>query len=58
MCRLLCLQKSEVAAARKELCGAIVRSAIEHALSAGYESFGPEDVEDVKKAVAVRLLAL
>ena len=54
MCRLLCLQKAEVSAVHKELCGGIVKAAIEDALSAGYEAFGADDRENVKKAIKVR----
>jgi len=52
MRRLLCLRKPDVDEAHKELCGSIVREAIEDALSAGYEAFSPDDSENVKKAVA------
>jgi len=51
MRRLLCLQKAEVEAVHKELCGAIVKAAIEDALSAGYEAFSPDDRSAVKAAI-------
>eukprot|EP00873_Tetraselmis_striata_P004915 jgi/Tetstr1/425179/TSEL_015640.t1 len=48
--------KGEVDAIHKELCGAIVKRAVEDALSAGYEGFSPDDRANVKKAIAdVRL---
>mmetsp|Transcript_32358 Transcript_32358/g.81630 ORF Transcript_32358/g.81630 Transcript_32358/m.81630 type:complete len:1052 (-) Transcript_32358:50-3205(-) len=56
MRRMMCLQKGEVDAIHKELCGAIVKRAVEDALSAGYEGFSPDDRANVKKAIAdVRL---
>lgn len=54
MRRMMCLQKGEVDAIHKELCGAIVKRAVEDALSAGYEGFSPDDRANVKKAIAVR----
>ena len=53
MRRMLCLQKADVAAVHKELCGGLVRAAIEDAVSAGYEAFGFLDRANVKKAIKV-----